>query len=63
MHVICLSHVYQIAINPLYKISEFCFWGKDQSCGGLSLAYKFVTALISPNLYPQKTKDQRGHIK
>ena len=34
----------------------FCFWGKDQSCVGLSLAYKFVAALISPNLYPQKQK-------
>ena len=37
------------------------FLGEKPS--GLSLAYKFVMAYISPNLYPQKTNGQRGHMK
>ena len=36
--------------------------GKDQSHNGLSLANKFVMALISDNLYSPKTKGQRGQL-
>ena len=46
-----------------YKITNgILFLGEDQSCGGFSLAYKFVAALISPNLYPQKTKGQEDTL-
>ena len=52
---------YQILACYTATIRTF-FWGKDQFDDGLSLAYGFVVALISANLYSPKTKGQKNTL-
>lgn len=64
--VMLISHVYCLPSHSLslyYSLALGSFLGERPSCDSLSVAYKVVEALISPNLYPQKTKGKRGHIK
>ena len=61
MHTTNQVCIYLTNTHYTTTIENFC--GKDQSHDSLSLTYKFVVALISANLYSQKTKGQRGHIK
>ena len=50
-------------VHAYHTTTDKDFWEKDLSHDGLSLAYKFVVALITANVYSHKAKGQKGHIK